>query len=409
MNKNWIKTGLLIQDRIMSAISKDDQRVLRELGHRTAAAAADPVNEERREVCRRIDNNQGGRPSLYIYQEPWSELNQNGELDLRCHDAFCREIEVQMRQRLYAWQHYPGDMVMSAVSEQPYCINDSGFGIEEDVDTVSTDPANDVVSRHFHIQIQDESDIAKIREPVVTHDARRTEELYQKRCEIFSGILDVRKTRCSGFWFAPWDELVRWTGVQEVLMDMALRPEFVHRAIGRLVDCWVSRLDQYEAQGLLSAPLAELSIHSASQIFSEVSPAMHREFAFEHEARFIRRFGRAYYGCCEPLHAKVDLCAECFPNLYKISMSPWVNFPEAVKNVRNRFVFAWKPNPAFLAYDKWDPGLIRNDIREKLTLAIEAGCSVEIHLKDLSTVRHEPWRLTEWERIAKEEAMRVVA
>jgi hypothetical protein len=136
---------------------------------------------------------------------------------------------------------------------------------------------------------------------------------------------------------------------------------------------------------------------------------MHREFAFEHEARFIRRFGRAYYGCCEPLHAKVDLCAECFPNLYKISMSPWVNFPEAVKNVRNRFVFAWKPNPAFLAYDKWDPGLIRNDIREKLTLAIEAGCSVEIHLKDLSTVRHEPWRLTEWERIAKEEAMRVVA
>ncbi len=399
----------LIQDAPMSVISKNDRMVLRELGHRTAAAAADPVNDERREVCRRIDHNEGGRPSLYIYQEPWSELNQGGELDVRCQDAFCREIELRMRQRLYAWEHHPGDMVMSAVSEQPYCIRDSGFGIEEDVDTVSTDPANDVVSRHFHIQIQDESDIAKIKEPVVIHDARRTEELYQKRCEIFSGILEVQKTRCSGFWFAPWDELVRWTGVQEVLMDMALRPEFVHRAIERLVDCWVKRLDQYEAQGLLSAPPAELSVHGASQIFSEVSPTMHREFAFEHEARFIRRFGRAYYGCCEPLHDKVDICAECFPNLYKLSMSPWVNFPVAVKNVAKRFVFAWKPNPALLAYEKWDPGLIRNDIREKLALAAEAGCSVEIHLKDLSTVRNEPRRLTEWNRIAKEEAMRVVA
>jgi hypothetical protein len=90
-------------------------------------------------------------------------------------------------------------------------------------------------------------------------------------------------------------------------------------------------------------------------------------------------------------------------------MSPWVNFPVAVKNVAKRFVFAWKPNPALLAYEKWDPGLIRNDIREKLALAAEAGCSVEIHLKDLSTVRNEPRRLTEWNRIAKEEAMRVVA
>ena len=66
---------------------------------------------------------------------------------------------------------------------------------------------------------------------------------------------------------------------------------------------------------------------ATTQMFSEVSPAMHREFALEHEARFYRRFGRVYYGCCEPLHAKVDVCAERLPNMYKISMSPWVNFP----------------------------------------------------------------------------------
>jgi len=89
-------------------------------------------------------------------------------------------------------------------------------------------------------------------------------------------------------------------------------------------------------------------------------------------------------------------------------MSTWVEFPVAVKNVRDRFIFAWKPNPAFLAHDHWDPELVRRDIREKLTMAIEGGCAVEIHLKDLSTVHNEPERLTEWERIAKEERERCV-
>jgi len=43
------------------------------------------------------------------------------------------------------------------------------------------------------------------------------------------------------------------------------------------------------------------------------------------------------------------------PNLRKISMSPWVNFEEAVENVGNRYVFSFKPNPAFLAEDTWNP------------------------------------------------------
>ena len=393
----------------MAAIPETDKEILRELGRQIAAAAADPVNVERAAACRRIDSGQTGRPPIFIYQEPWSELNDVGELTLRCQDDFCRSMENGMRQTLYKWRHYPGDMTISAASVQPYCITDTGFGISEEVDVVRTNAANDVVSRHYHIQIQDEGDIAKIKMPVVTHDEKATEEGYQKRCEIFEGILEVGKSGVRSFWFAPWDDLVRWTGVQEVLMDLVMRPDYVHKAISRLVDCWLHRLDQYEQQGLLAKPAKELTVSGAAQIFSEVSPAMHQEFALQHEARFYHRFGRAYYGCCEPLHAKVDICAACLPNLYKISMSPWVNFPQAVRNVGGRFVFAWKPNPAFVAYDAWDGELVRRDIREKLTMAKEGGCRVEIHLKDISTVRHDPRRLTEWNRIAKEEVERLAS
>ena len=185
-------------------------------------------------------------------------------------------------------------------------------------------------------------------------------------------------------------------------MDLAMRPAYVHKLVAHLVDCWNKRLDQYEEQGLLSRPAKELTVSGAAQIFSEVSPAMHAEFALQYEARFFKRFGRVYYGCCEPLHDKVDVCAEYLPHMFKISMSPWVDLRKAVENVGDRFIFAWKPNPAFLAYDEWNPDLVRRDIKETLAMAVDGGCFVEIHLKDISTVRHEPWRLTEWERIAKE-------
>jgi hypothetical protein len=392
-----------------SGIPRKDREILRTLGREAAAAAGDPVNDDRREVRRRVNDHERGRPWIAIYQEPWSELNADGELDLRCRDEFCRGIELDMRRTLYRWRHYPGDMTIDAVSFQPQCIHDTGFGIEVLEDTRKREPEAGVASHHYHAQIRDEADIAKIREPVVTHDEALTEELYQKRSEVFDGVLEVRKGKTGGFWFNPWDQLVRWTGVQNVLMDMALRPKYVHKLIGRLVRCWNRRLDQYEEQGLLSAPVGELTCSAAAQVFSEVSPAMHGELALQYEARFLKRFKRVYYGCCEPLHDKVDICAEHLPNLYKISMSPWVDFPVAVRNVRDRFIFAWKPNPAFLAYDQWDPDLVRADIRKRLGMAVEGGCFVEIHLKDISTVRNEPRRLTEWERIAKEEAERCVA
>jgi len=225
------------KDGEMGAIPSKDREILRGLGRQLAEAAADPVNEERRRVCQRVDTRQKSRPSITIFQEPWNELNANGELDLHCADPFCRGIEQELRRTLYKWRHYPGDMSVMAESVQPYCITNTGFGIDEDVEVARTDPDNDVVSRHFHIQIKEERDIAKIKVPVVSHDAAATEEGFQKRAEIFAGILSARKAGVGSFWFASWDFLVRLTGVEEVLFDLVERPDYVHRAMSHLVDC----------------------------------------------------------------------------------------------------------------------------------------------------------------------------
>lgn len=383
-------------------IIQNDKDILRSLGTSIAEIAALPIQDYRRKLLQQVENLEQTKPTVQIYQEPWNELNVNGELDIHCTDDFCRGIELQLRRTLYKWNHYQDDTIINAEMHQPFCIRDTGFGIQEDVDIERTDSTSDVVSRHFNIQISEIEDAQKIKYPEVSHDEARTEREYQRRCEIFDGILNVSKIGIEGFWFAPWDDIVRYTGVTEVLMDMVLRPEYVHTIMDRLVSAWLYRLDQYVDQNLLAQPLKDMWAVGAAQIFSEVSPEMHEEFALSHEARWYSRFGRSYYGCCEPLHNKVDVIYKNIPNLRKISMSPWVDFDKAIKNVGNQFIFAWKPNPAIFAGDAWNPEAIRSDMREKLRKAKDGGCIMEIYMKDISTVRYHPEHLWEWAKIASE-------
>lgn len=232
-------------------------------------------------------------------------------------------------------------------------------------------------------------------------------------------------------WFAPWDELIRWWGVQEALTDLALRPDLAHAAMDRLVNAYLARLDQWEALNVLSLTEGNYRVGSGglgytddlpqagfdagrvrpadqwgcatAQIFSEVSPEMHEAFALQYERRWLSRFGLNYYGCCEPLHLKLDVL-KSVPNLRKVSMSPWADLERAVEKAGDRYVFSHKPSPAIFAVDDWNPEQARRDLR--VALEKMRGCVVEVIMKDISTVRNEPQRLWEWERIAMEEVER---
>ena len=126
---------------------------------------------------------------------------------------------------------------------------------------------------------------------------------------------------------------------------------------------------------------------------------MHWEFALRHELRWLERWGLTYYGCCEPLDRKVDILKR-IPNLRKVSLSPWVDTDRAVKSMGSDYVLSRKPSPAVFAEDNWRPQQARLDLDEFLTKA--DGLSVEIIMKDISTVRYHPERLWEWEKLAME-------
>ena len=407
-------------------ISEHDRSILRELGRRKAEIAALPVQDERRGLWTRLNDLDSVRPMVWIFEVPWHEMNVDDELTLRCEGDSARNLELALRRELYQWDHMPGDMVVRPVIEVAPAVRDTGFGLSENVDIAQTDPASSVVSRRYHIQIQDEQDIDKIQIPDVTLDQEAWDRRHTLLSEVFDGVIPVEKTGYKLTSVAPWDLLVRLTGVDELLMDMYERPAYVHRLIDRLTRAHLIRLEKYEALNLLApnndrwlgggyqftnelpgpdmdperVVPADMWGRTMSQIFSAVSPAMHEEFALQYECRYLGRFGLTYYGCCEPLDRKVDILRSNVPNLRKISMSPWIDMDLAARNVGTDYVFSFKPNPAVLAVDRWDPAFVRADMAE--TLERLEGLHVELIMKDVSTVRYEPQRLWEWAQIASE-------
>jgi hypothetical protein len=143
---------------------------------------------------------------------------------------------------------------------------------------------------------------------------------------------------------------------------------------------------------------------SNAQIFSDVSPEMHWEFAIKHDLRWLERWGLTYYGCCEPLDRKMDVLRR-IPNLRKVSVSPWCDAERVATEIGGDYVVSHKPSPAILAEDKWRPEQARADLRSFLEIT-KGRCHVELIMKDISTVRYEPQRLWEWAAIAMEEAER---
>lgn len=411
------------QERISAA----DRDILRRLCAELADLARLPLHTERAELWRRLNDLEPVRPLIWINELPWHEMNVADELTLRCESPWARGWENRFRQQLYQWRHLPGDMILSRELVVGKAIRTTGFGIHEDVDIVRTDAASSVVSRHFKPQIVEPADLDKIRPAEVSYDEAASLASLAAAEEVFGDLLPVRLGGVKHIWYTPWDNLIRWWGVEQAMLDMIDRPEMVNEAVARTAASMHAYLDGLEALNLLDCGADNTRVGSGgygytsalpaadhdparfrardnwgcsnAQIFSEISPEMHWEFALRHDLDWLARWGLTYYGCCEPLDLKVDILRRV-PNLRKISMNYRINVERAVEKVAGDYVFSYKPNPAWLAEARWRPEQARRELVALLDRA--RGCHVELILKDISTVGYAPQRLWDWAAMAAE-------
>ncbi|MCM8758761.1 MAG: hypothetical protein NC906_03190 [Candidatus Omnitrophica bacterium] len=412
-------------------IGKKDIEILKELACQVSEIARLPVHTQTISQWKRNNDLKPGRPLVWITEIPWHEVEQSGEIKFECENSFARSIEFNLKTLLYVWNHARTDIIIEPVYRIGYVVNDTGFGISPCQEYASHPPSKntEVISRHFIPQIKDIDDVEKIKFPEISVDWEASKKWAKILDEIIGKYLPVELYGIGSIWFAPWDWLVTIAGVEESLFSLAARPDFAHAMIGRLVDAWLCRLEQYEKLGILSPNNGNFRIGSGgfgytsdlpdipfsttgikakqqwgfvtSQIFSEVSPAMHKEFALNYEKKWLEKFGLTYYGCCEPLHNKIGILEE-IENLRKISISPRADVKVAAEKIKNRYVISYKPNPAVFAVDNWDRNFVKNELRKAIEIMKENGCIVEVIMKDISTIRYKPQRLKDWTKIAME-------
>ena len=409
------------------SVFSEDRVILRDLAQQYAGIAALDVQKEHEKAWRALYGLAPVRPVITIDQICWNEFEQQEELVLRCTDPFARRLESQLRMVLYRWKHFSCDMVVKPYFELSKTIHHSGFGI----DTVPQDETghSDAQTHLYVDNLPDEDALEKLRAPTILYDRETSKKEKAAAEEYFGDILPVKLTG-SLLWCALWDRIVFWRGAETVLWDLADRPEFLHDLMKKMVDIEMSVIDQYEAQGLFESNGAychcqetwcdelprpgfdpdhvraqDCWVSGAAQIFSEVSPAMHDEFEIQYMKPIFERFGLVNYGCCEPLHNKIDIIRQ-IRNVRAISVSPWADVNIAADAMGADYVMARKPNSAYVAFAQLDEESIIKQTRETLEACRRSGTPVIFSLKDITTVKNDPLRLDRWHDIVKREIER---
>jgi len=346
---------------------------------------------------------------------------------LQTEDPFCRGQEMYLRKIIYCWENFPDDRVVDDVVISPIMIRgdcqSTGFGMKVVMDRPDMRFGAGLIKN----TIDSENDLEKINtQPEVYVDWENTENHYQRLCDLYDGILKVEKRGPSFFWITVMDQFIMWRSIPQMFIDLIERPKWVHEALEKITIGHIRSLEQIEKLGVLYPGNSNSSLGSggyawtdqlpqpdfdgenvrlkdvwgrcATQIFTEgISPEMHDEFAVQYEKRILECFGLATYGCCEPLHNKMDYIRK-IKNLRRVSMSPWVDIEKASEAVGKDYVYTHKPNPTMISMVEWHPDLAYKELKDAFEKT--RNNILEVNFQDLHTVRSEPHRLTEWTEIA---------
>ncbi|MDO8686288.1 MAG: hypothetical protein Q7J78_06425 [Clostridiales bacterium] len=404
----------------------EDVKILRKLAWEYFDIASSVKNAENLKLHKAVNDLKPIRPVVLINELPWCEMNINYELTLCCSDPYLCEIERFMRMSIYRNKYLPADMVVPNFIPVYKIVHNSGIGISVIAETLPTDGNDYIVSHSYKDILQNDEDLEKLQYPILTYNREETMRRYNLVGEILGDILPVKLAGVGWLAANTWDTISQFRGVTNLLIDLADRPEFMHKTVRKFTNITLCEWDQIEALDLLdNSPwdlhCTALSVSGlpgkdsdgekltrknvwgfgAAQIFATVSKAMHEEFDIEYMKKTVGQCGLVYYGCCEPLDKKIDI-VEKIPNLRKISITPWADVYVAAEAINTKYVLASKPNPSAVAVPMLDKDGLKKELGRILDACKRNNCACDIVLKDISTCCKRPQNIFEWEQIAME-------
>lgn len=393
-------------------MNPNDVQIVRELAKRYMEAACS--EKQRRTNRRMLDTNDLKivRPPVLMDEIPWYQMNMDNELTCLCQDKRIRDVEYGLRIALFRVKHFRCDTVLDPFFRVSKAYDSTGIGIDAQEDIIRTDAENHIVSHQYTDVLENEEFVEKILIPQFTLRPDKDEAAVNFYTDLLGDAMPVRLTGYGTTYTAPWDIIARLRGVTPIFYDFYDRPEHLHNIRGRFNESVLAEIDFLEANGMFEptctnlhctpgavSGLASSGTKSAwyrgmAQNLSDISPEMFWEFEIAYAKPIAERFAYTYYGCCEPLHNRMDVVKK-ISNLRKIGVSPWADEESSGEQIGGNFVYARKPNPAYVAMTT-DPESVRLETEKTVKIAQKYGCPLEFVLKDISTVGHNPENLIVW-------------
>lgn len=402
--------------------SKTEEQLLRTLAKQVKEASLDPINAEKRAFWYRHTSLKGEHPAVFVHPDgSWSELLPWNTLE--CEGWYAKYIEQQLKQRLFRHQYIHDDVPIEGSFHVQKVFYNSMWGIEPKF------RRTDVATGSWHHEpiIEKPSNWQQLKMPVVQYDEYATKQRFEAVGNLFGDILklDLVGNKSNNFHMMHW--YCDYRGLENMYMDLILEPEMVHNQLRFFTDGVISMFKQYEKLGLVSlnnddtfhytggigynnelpgegfnhdaVRLVDTWGAAEAQEFSSVSPQMHEEFILQYEREVLELFGLNGYGCCDDLSQKLDGVLK-IKNLRRVAVCPWADIAKFVPVLGDKYIMTWKPQPAFLAFDKMDTEGIKKELNEGIKKA--NGGRLELVLRDTHTVKNEPQRFNEWIKIARE-------
>jgi hypothetical protein len=397
----------------------NDKTILQQLAGAYAELANSDENQKTKERYKDLNSMRPVRPIVLVDEIPWHEFSDIPQLKLSCNNENARQIEQYLRRKLFQYRNFRGDMYLEPYYplKKPYRIESPGIEIIEE--TISSDPDNAIVSHEYHDQLTGDEDLSKLHIPEVIYDRDLEDRLVNQGEELLGGFLPVKPVG-GEFHFHPWDTISEWRGVNNLLLSLYDAPDFCHRIMKKMTEVHLGILIQLEKKGLLrnNGPLIHCTAGFAdeleedgpctrnnmwgrgtAQIFGDVSPSMLEEFDLAYQKEFMEGFGLVYYGCCEPLHTKIDL-VDKLPSIRKISITPWADVDIAAECMAGKYVMSRKPNPAHVAI-LTEEDVVAQEIAQTVEACRRNDLVCEFVLKDISTVSRNVDNLKRWVEITQ--------
>ncbi|MDP7395920.1 MAG: hypothetical protein QGF67_07515 [Lentisphaeria bacterium] len=398
-----------------------DRRILRDLAGTVADAAAAPLNDELAALWQRHNALTQTRPLVLVRPENgWTELVP--ESLLQCQDPRLREWEMVLRRHLFRHRHIPDDWPLPRHFDISWVMKWGDYGMEPKIRPATV--AGGAFA--WDPPLKNIEDMQQLHFRDIAVDRQCTAYKVTLANELFGDLLPARVRGRLFVMLGMAEQLAYLRGIEQTMMDLFDNPELLHEAMTFLRDAKLHELDFYEKEGLLTlnneaydhiaqgglgiidelpagdftgtVRLCDLWGTEASQEFSGVGPDQFNEFLLQYQAPVLERFGLVSYGCCEPLDNNLEALLRHLPNLRRVSVSAWCDRARAAEKLTDKYLYAYKPNPALICGPQAHLEAAEEQLRE--TIDMTKDCHLELIMKDTHTFQKEPQRITQWTEMA---------